>query len=215
MNNNNDEIRVPIGQGELLLDTVYRKGVHEYVAFGLVSHARLGDHTVLFLRHIMPLHEEHYLSASGHGAAWRGTAMIPIIRQAVDEGLGIIVFHAHFHEGQPVLSQDDEACADRLIPVFQQRVPARPHGSVVLSRTHAGGVISFPGESRPHTAITIRWYGSAIRNWKLSGGTAPSTSLNSLFDPQALVVGENGQTILRNSKVAVVGLSGGGSHVVQ
>ena len=215
MNNHSIEIRVPLGQGELLLDTVYREGIHEYVAFGLVSHARLGDRTVLLLRHVIPLHEEHYVRTARYGAAWRGTAMIPIMRKAVEEGLGIIVFHAHFHDGSPALSPDDLDSVKRLLPVFQQRVPARPHGSVVLSRTHAGGVIYLPGESRPRTAMTIRWYGSAIKDWKLPADTKPSTSSHSLFDPQALVVGENGQTILRNSKVAVVGLSGGGSHVVQ
>ena len=36
-----------------------------------------------------------------------------------------------------------------------------------------------------------------------------------IFQRQALVVGGPGQEILRHTKVAVVGLGGGGSHVVQ
>lgn len=79
MTNTNVEIRVPLGQGELLLDTIYREGMHEYIAFGLVSHARHNGHTTLLLRHVIPLHENQYLSTLQHGAAWRGAAMVPII----------------------------------------------------------------------------------------------------------------------------------------
>ena len=215
MTSTNVEIRVPLGQGELLLDTVYREGMHEYVAFGLVSHARHNGHTTLLLRHVIPLHENQYLSTFQHGAAWRGTAMVPIIGQAVDEGLGIVLFHAHLHNGPPRLSRDDVASAERLLPLFRQRVPTRPHGSVVLSRSHAGGIIYLPGESKPRTTITIRWYGEAIENWGSGSDPTPTPNPNLTLDSQGLVVGELGKTVLHKTRVAVVGLSGGGSHVVQ
>jgi ThiF family len=215
MTNASIEIRVPLGQGELLLDTVYREGMHEYVAFGLVSHAWLKGHITLLVRHVIPLHENQYLSTFQHGAAWRGVAMVPIIGQAVDEGLGIVLFHAHFHNGPPKLSRDDIASAERLIPMFRQRVPTRAHGSVVLSRTHASGIVYPPGESQPRATITMRWYGEAIQNWISGSDPTPSTDPNPIFNSQALVVGGPGQTALHNAKVAVVGLSGGGSHVVQ
>lgn len=215
MTKNKIEIRVPLGQGELLLDTVFREGTHEFVAFGLVSHAQVDARTVLLLRHVLPLHESQYLPTFQHGAAWRGTAMVPIIGQAVDEGLGIILFHAHLHDGPPKLSYDDMASAKRLLPMFRQRVPARPHGSVVLSRTHASGIIYLPGESLPYTSIPIRWYGESVQDWNSETNPIPRLDPNSVFQSQALVVGGPGQATLHQARIAVVGLSGGGSHVVQ
>ncbi len=211
---NEVELRVPLGLGESLQEIIYRGGTHEYVAFGLVSHARLGGRDTLLLRRALPLPEEAYRNDHEHGAAWRGMAMVPVIDEAMNEGLGIIVFHAHPHRGRPNLSSDDHASAERLLPMFRQRVPSRPHGSIVLSQTHAGGIILMPGETQPRTAVAVRWYGAAILRWPAS-----EEVITALEDPtiqrQALVVGGTGQEIFRRARVAVVGLGGGGSHLVQ
>jgi hypothetical protein len=211
---NEVELRVPLGLGEILQDTVYREGSHEYVAFGLVSHAYLGRRDTLLLRRILSLPESAYCDDPTHGAAWSGIAMVPVIEQAVSEGLGVVIFHAHSHRGRPRLSDDDRVSADRLLPMFRQRVPARPHGSIVLSRTHASGIILMPGETQPRTAVAVRWYGAAISNWPVSDETLTAPE-DLTFQRQALVVGGPGQEILRRARVAVVGLGGGGSHVVQ
>jgi len=208
------ELRVPLGLGETLQDTVYKKSAHEYVAFGLVRHAYLGGRETLLLRRVVPLPDSAYRKTHSHGAMWSGAAMAPVICQAVDENLGIVIFHAHQHEGIPQLSRDDRASADQLLPVFRQRVPTRPHGSIVLSRTNAGGVVLMPGEEQPRTAITVRWYGASISKWgrEEPNGARP---VHPIFQRQALVFGGPGQDILQHAKVAVVGLGGGGSHVVQ
>jgi hypothetical protein len=208
------ELRVPLGIGEVLRDTVYKEGVHEYVAFGLVSHAHLGGRDTLLLRRVDPLPESAYRNDNLHGAVWNGAAMGPIIAQAVDENLGIIIFHAHPHEGLPRLSADDCKSADRLLPVFRQRVPMRPHGSIVLSRTHAGGIVLMPGEEWPRTTIAVRWYGASVLKWSAEE-VLRVNPVNPSFQSQELVVGGPGQEVLQNAKVAVVGLGGGGSHVVQ
>lgn len=207
-------LRIPLGLGEGLKGTVFRPGRHEYVALGLLSHARLGDRDTLFLRHLLELPETAYRPETGHGAAWSGSAMIPVIMTAIEESLGVVIFHAHDHDGPPRLSGDDQQSADRLIPMFRARVPARPHGSVVLSRTHAGGLIVMPGESTPRTKIDVRWLGASIVDWR---STQPDRSDPAAVDfaRQLLVVSEDGQRALAHARVAVVGLGGGGSHVVQ
>jgi hypothetical protein len=208
------ELRVPLGLGEILQDTVYKAGKYESVAFGLVSHAHLGGRDTLLLRHVIPLPESAYRNTHCHGAMWSGTAMAPVICQAVDENLGIIIFHAHQHEGLPQLSRDDSASAGQILPVFRQRVPARPHGSIVLSRTNAGGIVLMPGEEQPRTEITVRWYGVSILKWD-ARKTSGAGTVSPIFQRQALVVGRLGQDTLQHAKVVVVGLGGGGSHVVQ
>jgi hypothetical protein len=211
---NKVELRIPFGLGETLQNTVYRQGSHEYIAFGLVSHAILGGHDTLLLRRVLPLPESEYRKDTRHGATWGGVAMIPIIEEAMTEGLGIVIFHAHPHSGPPTLSDDDCESADRLLPMFRQRVPRRPHGSIVLSRTHASGIILMPGKPQLWTAIAVRWYGAAICNWPLADNSVTELA-DPIFQRQALVVGGPGQEILRRARVAVVGLGGGGSHVVQ
>jgi hypothetical protein len=206
------ELRVPLGVGEALRDVVFRRGRHEYVAIGLVSHARLGDRDVLFLRQLFQLPESAYHPEAGHGAAWNGTAMIPAIAAAVDLGLGIVVFHAHPHDGLPALSGDDRGSANRLIPMFRARVPTRPHGSIVLSRTHAAGLVAMPGGDVAPTKTDVRWLGASIIDWRTAEIRSAVPDPGS-FARQLLVVSDDGQRTLANARVGVVGLGGGGSHV--
>lgn len=209
------ELRIPLGVGEALRDIIFRPGGHEYVAIGLVSHARLGDRDTLFLRHLLELPETAYHSEAGHGAAWNGSAMIPVMTMAVEETVGIVIFHAHGHDGPPRLSDDDRTSAGRLIPMFRARVPARPHGSVVLSRSHAGGIVMMPGESASRTKIDVRWLGASITDWRISPSDRWDSAAGEDFARQLAVVSQDGQRALAHARVAVVGLGGGGSHVVQ
>ena len=62
--------------------------------------------------------------------------------------------------------------------------------------------------------IAVRWYGVAISNWP-AADDAVTKPRDPIFQRQALVVGGPGQEILAGARVAVVGLGGGGSHVVQ
>jgi hypothetical protein len=208
------ELRIPFGLGEALQEHIYRPGQHEYVVFGLVSHSSRRASTLLFLRHLIPLRESDYVPNTEHGAMWRGSAMFPLMEAAMDRGLGIVIFHAHDHDGLPGLSRDDLQSADKLIPMFQKRVPARPHGTVVVSRTHASGLVWLPGIRKPQQLARIRWFGSAIADFECrQQSTLIETS--DQYARQSLIVGAEGQAKLRGARVAVVGAGGGGSHVIQ
>ncbi len=138
--------------------------------------------------------------------------MLPVINTALKEDLGIVVVHAHAFGNPPRLSRPDRESAARLLPMFARRVPQRPHGSVVLSPGNAGAVIPFPGEA-PNTAnVSVRWMGTSLIDWP-SVGEVPDLGDVEVFDRQGLVVGE--QSLVARARVAVVGLCGGGSHVVQ
>src|SRR5262249_36399519 len=156
-----------------------RRGRHEYVALGLVSHAWLGDRNVLLLRRLLEIPEAAYRPEAGHGAAWNGAAMIPAIAEAVDLSLGIVVFHAHPHDGPPSLSCDDRGSADRLIPMFRARVPTRPHGSIVLSKTQAGGLVAMPGGAVVPTKTDVRWLGASIIDWRTTKAAVDVPDLGS------------------------------------
>jgi molybdopterin/thiamine biosynthesis adenylyltransferase len=208
------ELRVPFGFGESLQECVYRTGSHENVVFGLASHSVLGGATVLYLRHLIPLQESDYLPNDGHGAVWRGSAMFSVMATAMEQGLGILIFHAHDHAGLPGLSRDDLRSADRLIPMFQRRVPSRPHGTVVISRTHASGLLWVPGTRKPQHLTKLRWFGSSILDFDCQQETAAGETPPE-YSRQSLVVTPEGQVRLRRAKVAVVGAGGGGSHIIQ
>lgn len=200
------ELRFPLALGHALQAIVF--GPAERVAFCLVSHVEVGDTTRLLVRRVVRLDDDAYDDGTAH-VSWQGRAMFPIMEAAVDEGLGVVLVHAHAI-GPPRLSRTDLASAHRLLPTFRARVPGRPHGSLVLVRGAAAGLIALPGDEPHETPVSVRWMGRAIVQW---GTTSTTASTDEAFDRQALVVGE--QSSLAGATVAVVGLSGGGGHVVQ
>jgi hypothetical protein len=204
-------LRIPFGLGERLRTIVFQPGSHEYVAFGLVTHATLGANDVLLLREIIELREGEYLRA-GHSAAWRGISIVPMLNRAVDEQLGIILFHAHPGNGPTGFSDDDAQTAARYLALFRQRIPARPHGSVILTNTHASALIAMPREKTPRTDLRLRWYGTSTQDWP---GPPPSRTRSDTYARQEIVVGATGQNVLRESLIAIVGLGGGGNLIVQ
>jgi hypothetical protein len=204
-------VRVPLGLGHRLHETVFNEhGAHENVAFCLVSHFQEGPDTVLLVRHVIALEESDYTDDATVGAMWQGRAMLPVIELAMNENLGILLVHAHAFGSPPRLSLTDLETTHRLLPMFQRRVPTRPHGSIVVSTGNAGGVVALPNGHAVSVDVSVTWLGSSIIQWPDAGS---KTADDQAFDRQALVVGE--QDFLTRARVGVIGLCGGGSHFVQ
>lgn len=215
MNSKPIEIRIPGRIGSLLKREVSRRGTHEYVAFGLAGSGATADRLIILVKEIILLREDQYVSSAGHGAAWRGSSTIELFRRALASKLGIIVFHAHMHKGQVGFSSDDLESAERLLPAYQNLVPERPHGFVVLGLDSVCGTVLLPESERFHQVARARWFDERMIDWGNSVAAGHRHTTEQKFDRQRLVVGIGGQEILGKTRLAVVGLGGGGSHVVQ
>jgi len=209
------EIRIPGRIGKQLKEEVLRRGGHEHVVFALASSAETADKTLILVKKILTLHEEQYVETRYHGAMWRGSSTLDIINEAIDRKLGIFIFHAHDHSGKVGLSQDDLQSAQTLLPSYQNLVPWRPHGSIVIGKEHAAGVVLMPEARSLATISRLRWLDNSIVDWDEASSVALSKTFDRMYDRQTLLIGSRGQELLNRAKIAVVGLSGGGSHIVQ
>jgi molybdopterin/thiamine biosynthesis adenylyltransferase len=209
------EVRIPDNAGRELNQAVSRPGKHEHVAFALAAHAETLDKTLILIKKIITLHDDQYVEARDHGAMWRGSSTIHIINEAIERKLGIFIFHAHLHKGRVGLSADDLQSAKTLLPSYQNLIPWRPHGSIVIGKEHASGLILMPDSDRFVSIARVRWLGKVIINWDEESIATPKIAVDRMYDRQALLISNKGQQQLRKAKIAVIGLSGGGSHIVQ
>ncbi len=209
------EIRVPQNLGKILKGEVSKYDGHEHLVFALVTHAITKDRILVLVRDIFPLPDASYIPASGHGAKWRGASTIDIINRAMSSSCGIFLFHSHGSSPNVTLSPDDLQSAYKLLPTYQNLIPERPHGSIVLGENCMDGMILMPGQVEKSIPQKVRWFNHRIEDWYNSRVSRASRAVDPFYQSQLLLVHEDGQKILENSKIAVVGLSGGGSHVVQ
>ncbi len=206
---NNTQIRVPKSLASLLMTELSKFGRREPVAFGFVSHATTPEDEFVLLREVVIPPEDAFLPSGGHGARWSGRYMIELLNQASEKQLGIVLFH--FHGGSTVrMSSDDRRSALELLPKFQLVISYRPHGSIVLGQDSAAGFLLMPNQGTPTEKFTLRQFGPSMATLPLPDD---SPRERGRFARQPLARGSLVRKVLARSKVAVVGQSGGGSHV--
>ncbi len=211
---NSVELRVPLHLVERLFDAVRPLGGNERVAFGLVAAAATPRRMLLLLRDVIPAPEEAYLEPGTHGARWSGRFTLAVLNRALAESCGVVIFHMHGF-GNPVrLSPDDEESGAEQLELFARVQPDRPHGSVVIGEATAAGLFHINGKLVRPDRFRLRLLGSFLED-RENRSVDPAPVDDEAFARQILLVGSRGQHRLRGATAAVVGLGGGGSHVVQ
>ena len=138
--------------------------------------------------------------------------MIDLLNRALQQQLGLFIFHAHPNQKLVKMSDDDLASAGDLLPRFQLVQPQRPHGSVVFGDQSIAGAVLMPHTDDPVDRFSLRIIQDhEIRTWPLPEAPAAEYLL---FTRQALTDNPLLRSLLKRTVVAVVGLSGGGSQVV-
>ncbi len=204
------QLRIPSHLWKRLWDEVRRSVEHEPVVFGLASHGQTPNGTLVLVQDLVIPPATAFVRAAGHGAKWTGAYNIALLNQALERGLGILIFHHHPGRAGVRLSEDDDTSARQLLPAFQMVAPRRPHGSIVLGDSSAAGIVLLPNESKITSDFSLRFFSDRVTTFPLPDGK-PEDLL--LHRRQPLVAGKLSRSLLREASVAVVGLSGGGSQV--
>jgi molybdopterin-synthase adenylyltransferase len=205
------QLRLTEGAAKRLLGHVKQLLFPEPVAFAFARHAETPGHGLVLFDEIVIPPERAFLPALGHGARWKGSYMIELLNEAAARECGLFIFH--FHGRGPVrMSEDDFTSAAQLLPKFQLIIPKRPHGSIVLGDDSAAGLVLMSGQDAPTPMASLRWFAPHIVTYPLPDDP-PRERLR--FGHQPLAVGPRVRKVLARSRVAVVGQSGGGTHVAQ
>ena len=204
-------LRLTQGAAKELFGHVRRPQFPEPVAFAFARHAETPAGDLVLIDEIVIPPPRAFLPALGHGARWKGSYMIELLNEATARECGLFIFH--FHGLGPVrMSGDDLRSATELLPKFQLVVPGRPHGSVVLGEDSAAGLVLMPRQDAPTADFSLRWFGRRMVTYPLPEDL-PRERLR--FERQPLTLGTCVRKLLAQTRVAVAGQSGGGTHVSQ
>lgn len=207
------ELRIPGGLFADVLRHTTDTTRGEEAGFLLCSVA-LGDHgTTLLARDWLPVPEEEVIRRGGKFVVeWTPAFNSKAISNALEMGCSLVL--VHYHGGtEPELSGDDRVNAEDLFPAISRLLDGRVSGSVVLGAPGASGI--FWRDGRPAgTFFRLRVVGDYIDD------QYPKPPLRSLgvrrrLDRQNLAIGTRTDELLSAATVAIVGASGGGSHVFQ
>jgi hypothetical protein len=184
-----------------------------YERVGFVSGA-LGygesDSLILLPRDYRAVADEHYIKDEYVGARINSEAIRAELQHILHTGLGSLHVHMHGLKGRPRLSPTDLAELPLLVKSMRSLKSDVPHGLLILSEDDCWVWIWLPGEANFVEPESVSIVGSPLTfSFKHF-----DNSLDDKFDRQSFL-GDRSQGTFRAVTVGVVGLGGGGSHVVQ
>lgn len=169
------------------------------------------DH--LLAREFIPVPDEATERFTGGSVlSWSAEFNSTALQRAVDLGAAPVLIHSH-GAGAAGFSGDDRRREAPLFSAFSRIVDPLPTGTVVLAGQSAAG--SFWTAGRPsHEFRRLLVVGETLEAWLASAEARRTPPLRERLDRQNVAIPNSDEKLAR-ATVAIVGLSGGGSHVNQ
>ena len=134
-----------------------------------------------------------------------------VIKRAHDLGASIVEFHSHLGPQSARFSPIDRRGLREFVPHVWWRLRKRPYFAVVVTNTGFDGLVWIADPEKPQHLDAIVADEMVLQSTKLSSLVADSA----MYDRNARFFGQSGQDALTAANVAVVGVGGLGTHVVQ
>jgi molybdopterin/thiamine biosynthesis adenylyltransferase len=188
----------------------------EQGAFILCGHAKAGGTDILLARawQRVPAMPGTQSGRVEHGLEWTAQFSASILAKADGASAALVLVHSHGASSSPVLSATDVTTARTLFPGFSRVLKGKPSGSVVLGAHAAAG--TFWQDGRPYGELSrLRIVGAPIQFWTPAAASGKRPPAKRRHARMILAIGPDSEAKLAAASVAVIGLCGGGSHVVQ
>jgi molybdopterin/thiamine biosynthesis adenylyltransferase len=184
----------------------------EEAGFLLCRMARAKPDAILVARQFVPIPDEAKIPSNSSALAWSASFNAEMIARADSTGCSLVLVHSHGNTPRPEPSDDDPSHARRVMTSASRILAGRVHGALVLGEGAVWGDFWFDGQSfasfeqlEIQSVPLRRWPHQAIRQ----------TPVRIRLDRQNRALGHDSDRRLRQTQIAVVGCSGGGSHVCQ
>jgi hypothetical protein len=182
---------------------------HEPVLFAFTSYAVTGRQDVVLVHDVVVPPESVFVKTNTHGAQWTAKYNVELLNRCLDTQHGLLVLHRH--GGNHVrMSPDDLDSAYRLLPRFQSDIAFRAHGSVVLGHCSMAGLLWLPNRVEPIDNFELRAIDTHMSTFPLPANRLLDVWVNAR---QPLTDTAFSRKLLKRIRVAVVGLSGGGTQL--
>jgi molybdopterin/thiamine biosynthesis adenylyltransferase len=177
------------------------------------SFQTINDDWIVVLNTFHPVRDMHYLPAEDVGARISGDALTEAFQHAYSNRLSL--FHIHLHDfgvGMPGFSTTDIKSGYEILDSFKDYVVNQVHGIIVLNGEMANCIVLPPRGIFPQKANQFSIVGKRLAI------SLPAKKVNPIVTDRysrQKFLGHFSETLISSLRIGIIGLSGGGSHVVQ
>lgn len=174
---------------------------------------RPNDDCTLVYEHVewCPVPPEGFVENSGFHLELTDKFRAGVIKRAHDISASIVEFHSHLGQKPARFSQFDRRGLREFVPHVRWRLTKRPYFAVVATRTGFDSLAWISDDGQPQHLDGIVVGESVYRPTRLSSLIADAER----YDRNVRFFGQNGQDSLEAASVAIVGVGGLGTHLVQ
>jgi molybdopterin/thiamine biosynthesis adenylyltransferase len=196
-----------------LRESLLSSAPKEAAALLLAGRAGTGDDTRLLVREQFTVPPEAYQTQEDLRAVIQPSFIMPILKKARNEDFSLVLTHTHPFAEQAHFSIVDDEGEKILMPTLFSRTNGRPHGALLLTANDCSARIWIKPDTEPKNLTSVIEIG---RDIKIHNRNA-TTSLKEVrrFDRSVRAFGKEGQAILAELSVGIVGLGGMGSVVAE
>lgn len=166
------------------------------------------------VREVVPIPSEDMVYQTSSGRRLRASAFMALAQKALDEGSSLIMAHSHPGFFGTFSSTDDRNEGEimpRLMMVTEDKMP---HGTLVMdSNGRIDARFWEPGSMAPKPIDLVHITGWPLKSIPTTSNTYQGVSPPDIgrYDRQVMMFGSEGQRILADIPVAIIGLGGTGS----
>jgi proteasome lid subunit RPN8/RPN11 len=183
------------------------RGRRDVETAGIILAERLQGGDVLLAKEFIAIPEDGYLIREVDQIRIDPVAINRIARKAREGDLSLITVHTHPGTNRPWFSRADDEGDSRFIPSLFAQMEG-PHGSMVIAGDTGEPICRAWTEAGRPQEVSVRVVGKSVH---VHRSAVSDPDEGEWFNRQALALGEDGQAVLRQLHVGIVGLGGTGS----
>ena len=208
------DIRITSGMLDRVRAHVEDRTRGEEAGVLLCSVSRLDTFDVLLAREWVPVPETALeRGTAGSVLSWSAQFNSAVLERAMAMGASPVLVHSHGVQ-RPAFSDHDRVNERKLFGAVSRLVSPAPTGTLLLGDGSAAGSFWLAGRnSLGFRRLVI--LGDTIAIWPAAAQRARPPQPRARLARQNAAIGPRSDALLAAARVAVVGVSGGGSHVVQ
>jgi len=196
------------------MQTLLKDTSREQACFLLCGVAHGNDETTILVREVIELERGDLTVHSYDRLQVSPTAMLSIARRAQALKASVCMVHTHpMSNGEVEFSEADDIGNQKTFEFFGRMIPELPHTCLVWDgplQTFSGRVYFSANDWKPISKVEVvngekrKVFGSSLKK---------SCNISETYNRQAILLGKEGQQILSELKVGIVGCGGIGSLV--
>jgi molybdopterin/thiamine biosynthesis adenylyltransferase len=189
----------------------FRRGEEAGFLLCSISRALRADH-LLARTFIQVPEDELQRFSDGSVLSWSAQFNSRVLERAVEMNATPVLVHSHGPDAA-VFSVDDQRREAPLFSAFSRIVAPLPTGTIALGGGLAEGSFWTDG-NRSHRFERLIVISETLRVWPATAEAQQTPPVRERLNRQSIAIPNSDQALAR-ATVGIVGLSGGGSHVVQ